>query len=67
MQVYLRFIKDQITILFSGEKVSSDAKKFIERLKTVRSELNKLDEEVKAECAKFRNDVLHKLFILTSL
>ena len=40
-----------------GEKVSSDAKKFIERLKNVRSELNKLDEEVKAECAKFSEDV----------
>merc|ERR1711973_745136 len=32
-----------------GEKVSSDAKKFIERLKTVRNELNKLDEEIKQE------------------
>merc|ERR1711868_338253 len=40
-----------------GEKVSSDAKKFIERLKTVRSELNKLDEEIKSECAKFSEDV----------
>lgn len=40
-----------------GEKVSSDAKKFIERLKTVRNELNKLDDEVKAECSKFSEDV----------
>merc|ERR1712227_848110 len=40
-----------------GEKVSSDAKKFIERLKNVRSELNKLDEEIKSECAKFSEDV----------
>merc|ERR1719499_659941 len=40
-----------------GEKVSSDAKKFIERLKIVRQELNKLDEEIKFECAKFSEDV----------
>merc|ERR1712004_152494 len=40
-----------------GEKVSSDAKKFIKRLETVRSELNKLDAEIKAECAKFSEDV----------
>jgi len=40
-----------------GEKVSSDAKKFLERLKTVRNELNKLDEEIKQECAKFSEDV----------
>ena len=40
-----------------GEKVSSDAKKFIERLKKVRDELNKLDAEIKAECAKFSEDV----------
>jgi len=40
-----------------GEKVSSDAKKFLERLKTVRAELNKLDEEIKTECAKFSEDV----------
>merc|ERR1739838_167628 len=40
-----------------GEQVSSDAKKFIERLKNVRSELNKLDEEIKSECAKFSEDV----------
>jgi predicted nuclease with TOPRIM domain len=40
-----------------GEKVSSDAKRFMERIKSVRSELNKLDEEVKAECAKFSEDV----------
>jgi len=41
----------------AGEKVSHDAKKFIERLRVVRQELNKLDEEVKAECAKFSEDV----------
>ena len=40
-----------------GEKVSSDAKKFIERLKKVRTTLNALDEEVSAECAKFSEDV----------
>merc|ERR1719270_663634 len=40
-----------------GEKVSSDAKKFMERLKNVRNELNKLDEEIKSECAKFSEDV----------
>merc|ERR1711992_529543 len=40
-----------------GEKVSSDAKKFIEKLKKVRDELNKLDAEIKAECAKFSEDV----------
>jgi len=40
-----------------GEKVSNDAKHFISRLKTVRGELNKLDEEVKAECSKFSEDV----------
>jgi len=40
-----------------GEKVSTDAKKFMERLKSVRGELNKLDDEVKAECAKFSEDV----------
>ena len=37
--------------------MSSDAKKFIERLKKVRDELNKLDAEIKAECAKFSEDV----------
>lgn len=41
----------------SGEKVSSDAKKFIERLKKVRTTLNALDDEVSAECAKFSEDV----------
>merc|ERR1712055_545829 len=40
-----------------GEKVSSDAKKFIKRLKKVRDELNKLDAEIKSECAKFSEDV----------
>jgi len=41
----------------AGEKVSSDAKKFIERTKKVRDELNNLDSEIKAECAKFSEDV----------
>ena len=41
----------------SGEKVSSDAKKFIERLKKVRSTLDALDEEASTECAKFSEDV----------
>jgi DNA repair exonuclease SbcCD ATPase subunit len=41
----------------SGEKVSSDAKKFIERLKKLRGTLNALDDEVSAECAKFSEDV----------
>lgn len=40
-----------------GEKISSDAKKFMERLNTVRSELNNLDAEIKSECAKFSEDV----------
>ena len=40
-----------------GEKVSSDAKKFIKRIEGVRSALNKLDEEVKTECSKFSEDV----------
>merc|ERR1719295_2378883 len=40
-----------------GEKVSSDAKKFIERLKKVRTTLDALDGEVSGECAKFSEDV----------
>jgi len=40
-----------------GEKMSSDAKKFVERLNTVRNELNNLDAEIKSECAKFSEDV----------
>jgi hypothetical protein len=40
-----------------GEKVSSDAKKFIERLKKIRGTLDALDEEVGQECAKFSEDV----------
>merc|ERR1719309_213151 len=40
-----------------GEKVPSDAKKFIERLKTVRNTLNALEEETSSECAKFSEDV----------
>merc|ERR1719499_2102028 len=40
-----------------GEKMSSDAKKFADRLNTVRSELNNLDAEIKSECAKFSEDV----------
>jgi len=40
-----------------GEKMSSDAKKFAERLNTVRNELNNLDGEIKSECAKFSEDV----------
>merc|ERR1711981_93818 len=41
----------------AGEKVSSDAKKFIERCKKVRGTLNALDDEVGQECAKFSEDV----------
>jgi len=41
----------------AGEKVSSDAKKFIERLKSVRSTLNALESEASDECAKFSEDV----------
>jgi len=41
----------------AGEKVSSDAKKFMERLKKVRSTLDALEEEASAECAKFSEDV----------
>merc|ERR1719166_952234 len=43
----------------AGEKVSSDAKKFIERLKSVRSTLNALESEASDECAKFSEDVKH--------
>ena len=42
-----------------GEKVPSDAKKFIERLKTVRNTLNALEEEASGECTKFSEDVKH--------
>jgi len=42
-----------------GEKVPSDAKKFIERLKTVRNTLNALEDETGNECAKFSEDVKH--------
>merc|ERR1712212_718102 len=41
----------------AGEKVSSDAKKFIERLKKVRSTLDALADEASVECAKFSEDV----------
>merc|ERR1711962_1485994 len=41
----------------AGEKVSSDAKKFIERLKKVRATLDALSDEVSCECAKFSEDV----------
>merc|ERR1719209_2293080 len=41
----------------AGEKVSSDAKKFIERLKKVRSTLDALAEEASIECAKFSEDL----------
>merc|ERR1712088_403807 len=41
----------------AGEKVSSDAKKFIERLKKVRATLDALAEEASVECAKFSEDV----------
>jgi len=41
----------------AGEKVSSDAKKFIERLKTVRTTLNALEAEASEECGKFSEDV----------
>ena len=37
--------------------MSSDAKKFVDRLNTVRNELNNLDAEIKSECAKFSEDV----------
>merc|ERR1719370_1966618 len=40
-----------------GEKVSSDAKKFIERLKNVRATLDALADEASVECAKFSEDV----------
>ena len=41
----------------AGEKLSSDAKKFIERLKNVRSTLDGLIKEASDECAKFSEDV----------
>ena len=40
-----------------GEKMSKDAKKFSDRLGTVRGELNTLDADIKAECARFSEDV----------
>merc|ERR1719412_1863351 len=40
-----------------GEKMSKDAKKFSARLGTVRGELNTLDADIKAECARFSEDV----------
>ena len=40
-------------------KVSSDAKKLIKELETVRAELSKLDVEIKSECAKFNEDIKH--------
>ncbi|XP_023337940.1 uncharacterized protein LOC111708713 [Eurytemora carolleeae] len=40
-----------------GEKMPKDAKDFVERLKTVRAGLTKLDEDVQAECCKFSGDV----------
>jgi len=43
----------------AGEKVSSDAKKFIERLKKVRATLDALIDEASSECAKFSEDVKH--------
>jgi len=42
-----------------GEKVSSDAKKFIERLKKIRATVNGLIDETSGECAKFSEDVKH--------
>merc|ERR1719348_2168464 len=41
----------------AGEKISSDAKKFIERLKKVRNTLDALEEEASTECGKFSEDV----------
>jgi len=41
----------------TGEKTSSDAKKFIERLKKVRATLDALADEASIECAKFSEDV----------
>lgn len=41
----------------AGEKVSADAKKFLERLKSVRTTLNNLIDEASAECGKFSEDV----------
>jgi len=40
-----------------GEKISKDAREFLDRLKTIRAGLTKLDEEVQAECSKFSGDV----------
>jgi len=41
----------------AGEKISVDAKKFIERIKSVRNTLNALEDEASEECAKFSEDV----------
>ena len=46
-------------MVITFHKVPSDAKKFIERLKTVRNTLNALEEETSAECTKFSEDVKH--------
>jgi len=40
-----------------GEKISKDAREFLERLKTARAGLTKIDEDVQAECHKFSSDV----------
>merc|ERR1719348_74504 len=50
-----------------GEKVPSDAKKFLERIKNVRTELNNLDTEIKAECAKFSEDVKYFAEFITGI
>merc|ERR1719397_777872 len=40
-----------------GEKMTKDAKKFTDRLGGVRAELNNLDGDIKAECARFSEDI----------
>jgi len=40
-----------------GEKISKDAREFLDRLKTTRSGLTDLDTDVQAECAKYSGDV----------
>jgi len=51
--------EDKRTELFpsKGEKISKDAREFLDRLKSTRENLTKLDDEVQTECIKFSGDV----------
>ena len=56
---FLRIQEAEKKLLFPGEdeKVSTDAKTFLDRLGKVRATLDALVEEVKEECHKFSQDV----------